>query len=174
MLTPAKHAGFTLIEMMITIVILAILVSLAAPSFSAIVANTRIRATSQAILDGIQLARVEAIRRNERVQFVLANDSGWSVVTNAGTTLQTRSSGDGSSGISLTNTPNNATKVTYNPLGRVVANADGSAALTQIDIDVATSVIPAAQSHELRITIGAGGIIRLCDDNADSGDPRKC
>jgi type IV fimbrial biogenesis protein FimT len=166
--------GFTLIEMMIVIAILAVLASLAVPSFRAIIANTKIRATGQAILDGMQLARGEAIRLNERVQFVLAADSGWSVTTNSGTTLQTRSAGDGSDGISITVTPANATKVTFNPLGRIVNNADASAPLTRIDIDISTTIIPAAQSNELRIIATSGGLVRLCDPNVGSGDPRSC
>ena len=174
MLMNRPSRGFTLIEMMIVIVLLAILASLAVPSFRAIIANTKIRATGQAILDGMQLARGEAIRLNERVQFVLATDSGWSVITNGGTTLQTRSAGDGSDGISITVTPANATKVTFNPLGRIVTNADASATLTQIDIDISTSVIPAAQSNELRIVSTSGGLMRLCDPNVGSGDPRSC
>jgi type IV fimbrial biogenesis protein FimT len=166
--------GFTLIEMMIVIALLAVLASLAVPSFRAIIANTKIRGTGQAILDGMQLARGEAIRLNERVQFVLAADSGWSVITNSGTTLQTRSAGDGSVGVSMTVSPANATKVTFNPLGRIVGNADASALLTQIDIDVPTTIIPAAQSNELRIIATSGGLIRLCDPNVGSGDPRSC
>lgn len=174
MLTKKKNLGFTMVELMITIVIIAILATLAAPSFTAILANTRIRATAQALTDGLQLARAEAIRRNERVRLVLAANSGWSVITNAGSTLQTRPAAESGNNISLTFTPNNATSVTFNALGRVVANADASATLTQVEIDVPTSVLPASSSQELRVTISSGGMIRLCDPNVSSGNPRSC
>lgn len=174
MLKPSKASGFTLVELMIVIAILAILMTLAAPSFSVIIANSKIRANAQAIIDGLQLARAEAIRRNERVKFVLSSDTSWTVITNANTTIQTRSAGDGGGGILLSPTPSNSTMVTFNPLGRVVNNTDGSSTLTQVDIDVPTTVISATESHDLRIIISSGGLIRLCDPNIGSGDPRSC
>lgn len=174
MLNTRTDSGFTLVELLITVAIIAILSTLAAPSFTVIVTNTRIRGAAQALTDGLQLARAEAIRRNERVRLVLAANSGWSVVTNSGTTLQTRPAAESGENISLTYTPNNATAVTFNASGRVVANADASTTLTQVDIDVPTSVLPASSTKELRVTISSGGMIRLCDPNVGSGDPRSC
>jgi type IV fimbrial biogenesis protein FimT len=64
-----KHRGFTLLELMIALTILAILTALAVPSFTSL--NNRSRLTSQAneLLSGIQFARAEAIRANSRVTF---------------------------------------------------------------------------------------------------------
>lgn len=174
MLNPRRNSGFTLVELLITVVIVAVLAALAAPSFTAIVVNTRIKGAAQALTDGLQLARAEAIRRNERVRLVLAASSGWSVITNSGATLQTRPAAESGENISLTYTPNDATSVTFNASGRVVANADASATLTQIEIDVPTTVLPASSTKELRVTISSGGMIRLCDPNVGSGDPRSC
>lgn len=168
MLTQRNTGGFTLIELLVTIAIVAVLATIAAPSFSVVIANTKIRASSQAINDGLQLARAEAIRLNQPVKLVLNSNTGWTISTNSGTTLQTRVAAGSSASINVTFTPSTATTVTFSGLGRVVANADASASLTQLDISSPNT------TSALRITIASGGMMRLCDPNAATGDPRIC
>lgn len=152
-------------------VIVAILASLAFPSFQSMLANAQIRTAAQALHDGLQLARVEAIRRNERVVFVKDTESGWTISTvTGGNTLQTRPYTEGSKTATVTVTPNGATQVTFNSLGRVI----DSTPISQLDIDVPVSVLPAASSQNLRITVTTGGAIRLCDPNAATGTGRAC
>ena len=168
MLIERLQRGFTLIELLITIVVVAVLAALAFPSFQAVLANAQIRTAAQALHDGLQLARVEAIRRNERVVFTKDADSGWTVSVNSGGgVIQTRSSSEGAKSATVTVNPSTATKVTFDALGRVVA-------IGQLDIDVPTTVLSAAQSKELRVTITPGGAIRLCDPNAPAGNGRAC
>lgn len=175
MLKRTSQSGFTLTELLIVMVILGVLASLAAPSFKAILVNTRIRATASAINDGLQLARAEAIRLNERVRFTLAADAGWTVETNGNVVLQTRPAAESGANMLLSFTPNGATSVTFSPLGRAVNNANGSNQLTQVEVDVPTSVLAASKTKELRVTISqGGGMIRLCDPSYAAGDPRAC
>jgi type IV fimbrial biogenesis protein FimT len=167
--------GFTLIELLITIAIVAILAALVAPSFKVLMANAQIRTAAQGAFDGLQLARVEAIRRNERVVFTRGAQSAWDVkIENGGATVQSRAAAEGSSAVIITATPAAATKVTFDGLGRVKPNTDASASLTQLEADVPTSLVPAALSRELRITISSGGAIRLCDPNATTGSSTAC
>lgn len=167
--------GFTLIELLITIAIVAILAALVAPSFKVMLANAQIRTAAQASFDGLQLARVEAIRRNQRVIFTKGTKSDWDVKVEAGgTTVQARSAAEGSPAVNIVATPAGATKVTFDGLGRVKANTDASSSITRLDADVPVSLIPAASSRELRITISGGGAIRLCDPNAASGSSTAC
>lgn len=65
--------GFTMIEAMVVVAIMAVMAMVAAPSLGVWMDNTRIRATSDAIQQGIQTARTEAIRRNQRVTFWLVS-----------------------------------------------------------------------------------------------------
>jgi len=82
--------GFTLIELMITLAIVAILSSLAAPSFRELVATQRVRSAVSALNESLWLARSEAIKRNAAVEFAFANvGNGWSVTAGA-TTLHTQ------------------------------------------------------------------------------------
>ena len=175
MLIRSVQGGFTLIELIIAIVLTALLVTLAVPSFQIMLANGQIRTATQALYDGLQLARVEAIRRNERVVFTNSAGSNWTVTIEAdGTVVQTRSSNEGTRQATVAVTPNGATQVTFDSLGRVVANTDASASITTLDIDVPTSLIAAADSKEQRVSITTGGAVRTCDPNAAAGTGTSC
>ncbi len=166
--------GVTLIELLIAVIITAILLSVALPSFKAWVQNSQIRTATESIQNGLQLARAEAVRRNEPVNFILGNKTDWTVSTVAdpGNPIQSRLSSEGSTNVDITVTPSGATTVTFNALGRVTNSAT---APTQFVLDVPTSILPANESRELRINIESGGQIRSCDPNiSDSNDPRKC
>jgi type IV fimbrial biogenesis protein FimT len=60
-------AGVTLIELLISISLLAILLALAAPAFSALVDTIRLNAAANSMLSSFWLARSEAIKRGTRV-----------------------------------------------------------------------------------------------------------
>ena len=62
-----QQSGFSIIELMVAIVILVITLSIAVPSFSQFILNTQIRSAAESIRNGLQLARAEAIKRNEVV-----------------------------------------------------------------------------------------------------------
>lgn len=162
--------GFSLVELMVTVAVLSLLMVLAVPSFTEWIQNSRIRTAAESVQNGVQLARAEAVRRNARVEFALDGTGGGWVVRFAGggATIQARSGSEGAGGVVLSTVPEDATSVAFDGLGR----AENT--LTAINVDVPTSALPAAQSRDLRITIGTGGV-RMCDPNvSDSTDPRKC
>lgn len=64
---PVRLRGFTLMELMVTVAVLAILASLAAPSFTAVINNNRLATQANDLVASLQLARMEAVRRNESV-----------------------------------------------------------------------------------------------------------
>jgi type IV fimbrial biogenesis protein FimT len=65
--------GFTLVEMMIGMAILAVLIAMAVPNFSLWVKNLGIRTVAESIQGGLMLARTEALKRNKRMRFQLTN-----------------------------------------------------------------------------------------------------
>ncbi|AOF82911.1 hypothetical protein BSY238_228 [Methyloversatilis sp. RAC08] len=61
------HAGFTMIELMIVVTLLAVLAAFAFPSFQSFIASNRLTAESNELLSGMNLARSEAVRVQRRV-----------------------------------------------------------------------------------------------------------
>lgn len=70
-----KPDGFTLVEMLVTVAILAILLGLAAPSFTAYILNTKLTTQANALSADLQAARSEASRRNVTVVVCASSDN---------------------------------------------------------------------------------------------------
>lgn len=197
----AEEGGFTLIELMVVIVILAVLATLGIPSFMEMIHNTQLRTAAESMFDGLQIARSEAVRRNAHTQFVLGPGTGWTVneinpptsglACSVIATIQTRSGSEGSekATVSVTGTlAAGATTVTFTPTGWTTTScAPNSIA----QINVGSSVLDATRERPLEIRITASGGMRLCapwvgdatDLNPPSsaanwllpaGDPRRC
>lgn len=64
MSTRRASGGFTLVEMMIALLVLAIIVSLGAPTMQNLLHSNRLRAETSRLLGAINLARSEAVMRN--------------------------------------------------------------------------------------------------------------
>jgi type IV fimbrial biogenesis protein FimT len=204
--------GVTLIELAIVLAVVALLYSLAAPSFTVWIHSAQIRTAAESMQNGLQLARAEAIRRNRSVYFWLSSTAtpkaaDWLVgcsglsISGAGavpeavgdcpgsaTDVAAPANATGSTGINWIQRqaasdqqitfpqiqifPNNTTGVvTFGSLGLVVANADGTTPLTEIDV----SDPSLTTAHPLHVTI-SGGQIRMCDPSTQlpSTDPRHC
>lgn len=85
--TRRDTAGFTLIELMVTVALMAILLAAAAPSFRDLLAAQRVRATAFSMVSDLVLARSEAVKRGASVTLTPASDgwqAGWRVTVNAG------------------------------------------------------------------------------------------
>ncbi|MBA3032646.1 MAG: GspH/FimT family pseudopilin [Gammaproteobacteria bacterium] len=167
---PRRASGFTLIELMISIIVLGVLLTIAMPSFRAWMLNIQIRNASESILTGIQRARAEAVGRNTSVTFVMAANSTWTVnVNNPPSVIETRLSSEGSEMVTRTIIPASATTLTFSNLGIVVPNSDGSNSLQQIDFTANGA------NQNMRIVIGAGGSAKMCDPHLPTGSsPRAC
>jgi type IV fimbrial biogenesis protein FimT len=61
--------GFTLVELMVTILVGAVLVSIAIPSFRNLSASSALTAAADDIVGAINSARMEAVKRNASAQF---------------------------------------------------------------------------------------------------------
>lgn len=112
--------GFTLIELMITLSILVILLTVAVPSFREFVQSQRVKTTSFDLFAAITYARSEALKRNGDVTLSAATGgwgNGWSISA-GGTTLRSQSAIDAS--VAITSA---ATTLTYGRDGRITGSS---------------------------------------------------
>lgn len=72
--TLRRMAGFTLIELMVTVAILAILLAIANPSFQSITNSNRIAAELNGLLGDLQYARAEAIKQGQSITVCVSSD----------------------------------------------------------------------------------------------------
>jgi len=99
--TPQKPKlnGFTLIELLVVVAILAILLTVVAPSFQQISLNTNLKTLANEVLLSSVLARSEAIKRNTPVRLCVSSDAasckgsgdwelGWIVIAEDDTVIK--------------------------------------------------------------------------------------
>ena len=114
-----SSAGFTLVELMVTVAIVAILVSLAVPSFREMSAAQRVRSATYSIISDLTLARSEAVKRGADVTLtpLVANNwtSGWRVSVASSSELLSEQS-DVGKGVVFATAP---ARVTFNRNGRI-------------------------------------------------------
>lgn len=174
-LSKARAAGFTVVELMVTLAVVAILAAIAVPTMRNVIENSHIRATSQSLQNGLALARAEAVRLNTQVELVLTA-GGWNIqLVSDGTLLRQASGKELASGTSVTTTPAGSDRVTFDAFGRTVAinPTDASAAITDIDVE-ATNPSGSPGYKPLQIQITNGGLARLCDPAVASTEPKAC
>ncbi|MCP4996875.1 MAG: prepilin-type N-terminal cleavage/methylation domain-containing protein [Gammaproteobacteria bacterium] len=78
--------GFTLVELMVTLVILGILLGVGIPSFRAMMRGNAVVAASNQLLGALLLARSEAVKRESQVTFSTTT-GGWQVTDTGGNVL---------------------------------------------------------------------------------------
>ncbi|MDH5711421.1 MAG: GspH/FimT family pseudopilin [Gammaproteobacteria bacterium] len=71
-----KNTGFTLVEVMVALVILAILMSVGMPQMAVFFKGNRMVVNSNDLLAGLHIARSEAIKRNSRVSICKSANAG--------------------------------------------------------------------------------------------------
>jgi len=177
-----QDRGFSLLELLVVITIIAIMVALAVPNYRTWIANTKVRTAAESIQNGLRTARNEAAQRGVNVRFELTSstDSTWQVcsmpfgVTTCSDTkaviLDQHAVGE-SVGVvvtgsklvaSLTNfaavTGGLPGGITFTPLARPLPADYNKNALLRIDTQ---STAPG--TRRLATTITAGGSVQTCD-----------
>jgi type IV fimbrial biogenesis protein FimT len=80
-LTMDKEPGFTLVELLITIVVATILLAVGVPAFQSFIKNNRVTAQANDLVSAIQLARSEAVKRGTVATICASSDRATCNVT---------------------------------------------------------------------------------------------
>jgi type IV fimbrial biogenesis protein FimT len=168
------------------------------PSFTHWIQNTQVRTAAESLLNGLQMARNEAVRRNANVRFNLTGTSGL-VVWNVGcvtvtddcpATIQSRAGAEGGGNARVgISTAAPASPLPANQYSAAIASGSGLPAgatfnglgaipsanigtdITRIDI----TNVGLASARRLVIIVGPGGLIRMCDPLlAAATNPQGC
>ncbi|MGV2404912.1 UNVERIFIED_CONTAM: GspH/FimT family pseudopilin, partial [Pseudomonas aeruginosa] len=73
----SRSAGFSLIELMMVLVLVAIFSSIAVPSFNALIERNRIQTASEDLYSLLQYARSEAVNRHANVSIRATQNNDW-------------------------------------------------------------------------------------------------
>lgn len=200
---PAAARGMTIIELMIGLVIVAIVLFVAVPAFTIFLQNQQIKNAAQTVMQGLNTARAEAIRRNQsvRFQFVsnltagcalsttslawvvsLANPAGNCEATagdmgTAAQIIEKRSATEGTRNVVVAATGGDT--AIFSGLGRLSGGG-----MTQIDFSNSTGTCEHLDTTNgtmrcMRVQIAPGGEARMCDPRVAAPtppaiDPRAC
>jgi type IV fimbrial biogenesis protein FimT len=195
-----KHTrcGFTLIELMVIMAVIALLLVAVMPSMGIWMRNIQIRNAAEALQAGLQTARAEAMRRNTQVRLTLVNGltgscaasatgSAWVVslddptndcdeapsATAAPRTVSNREATDGSRDVTVSalqaDGTSTASSISFDGFGRPV----GTTGIARVDFDHTTA---GDDYRALRVTVSPVGNVRMCDPrvSTSSDDPRRC
>ena len=120
----ASSSGFTLIELMVTIAVLAIIAGIAAPSISNQLANQRVKSTTATLVNALKEAKVESILRRQNVTVIYTN-------TTTPKTIRLQAGGNDISSYSISDksvvtqtiTPSTVSNIVFQPNKKMANNA---------------------------------------------------
>ena len=167
-----KIRGLTLMEVMVTVAIMAILLVLAVPSFNSFLVRGRLTGAAEALAQDLQLAKSEALRRNAEVRFSFSSGSPWcygSIASSTACNCTTASACtlrqvDGSAYAGVTMAMPNPTF------------ADNTAIFTarQGLANAGTVEFTHPNAGTLRVSLGAAGQVSICSTSGGLGHHPAC
>lgn len=182
MRTHRWHRGFSMVELAVVMSVIAIVSTVAFPSFMGMIGNAQIRTVGESFRNGLQLARAEAVKRNQQIRFKINADNSWEVgcVTVVGDTdgdgvedcpaIITKKAGKEGSSTKIEVTKIGSDNVVFNSFG---TQAGIAGQLSQLDIN--NTSLSVSQVRKVTVTIPFGGSIRMCEPAiTEPTDPRKC
>lgn len=137
----ASKRGFTLIELMVTMAVLAILIFVAVPNLRMFMLNGRMASQTNEMITALSLARSEAIKRAANVTVCASSDNatctgtwtqGWVVRDAAGTVIRVQQALAG--GSTLSGGTDVASSITFTSSGRTTIPAAATGPTTTLTL----------------------------------------
>ena len=176
-----RSAGFTLIELIVTIAIAAVLAALAAPSFIQYQRNSELTSLTNSLLAAVNAAKGEAIKTGKNA-FVIPKGSGW----NSGWIVYVDMNRDNSytEGTDIAVQTQDALKAYFSITGNSIAagstpyikfdnsgySVDNGAAPVALSLTIARTDAPSTSALEetRRVVVARTGRVRTCKPSADT------
>ena len=175
MKTLASQRGFTLIELMVTVAVVAVLMLVAAPGYSSFQRNSELTSRANSLLAAINAARGEAMKRGSYATVVPLNgtqwNSGWIVfvdvnrngVYDSGTDIQLYTADALPNYLSLVGNGNAGLGTPYvsfdaSGYSKTIGQSFGNLTLEFSRTDVATT----DYSQIRRVKVATTGRVRVC------------
>lgn len=201
MLTAVHQRGFTIVELLVGVTILALLLGFGAPALGTYLQNSKLGSAAAMYFTGAQMARSEAIRRNVRTELVLTDTPvstadianaavpavagrNWVVRAASGASfvlIEAKAAGEGEGSsvanqVQITGAASAPAvfdgRIPFNGFG---ATADGAPYSLEVKNPAAgLCVADGGTVRCRRITVSPGGQIMACDPAAPLGDSRAC
>lgn len=193
----SRHAGFSLVELMVTVAVFALLMLAAVPSFQGWIAGAKVRSVAESLQNSLRMSQTEAVRRSRQTSFVLTNEEpaleaapagngrNWYARVLPRTASEAASEADYIVGETFARqssvTVTGPALLCFNSMGRLVSN--GATGLGEDCVAPASAVEPVVYTisapgadRELRVQAYLGGKIRLCDaaKKLTDGKPDGC
>jgi prepilin-type N-terminal cleavage/methylation domain-containing protein len=149
MLTTARQQGMTLIEVMVGIMVLAILLTLAVPSFNETWQRRRLVGAAEAMYSDLQFARLEAIKTNATVTVTLTEGASWQYDVGARTV-----SGTDYPSVVMDATNTTVTSIAFTAPRGVPPTAGGGT--------VSFTAQAGSTTYELQVIVSPLGRARIC------------
>lgn len=169
-----KQQGLTLIELMVTLAVLAVVTTIAVPGFNTMIANNRALALGEDLAGALSYARTEAVKRGARVSLCGSTDGAscdggwadrWLVVTDdavtddaaavvVGDVLRQWPAPGSNESVSATQGGNAVSFVRFNRKGMLGRSANGSVTLN-------TSASGCAANAARELTVGIAGLLNI-------------
>lgn len=182
-----RQCGFTLVELMVTVALIAILLMLAVPSFTTMMRNSRVRSTADALQNGLRTAQNLAIQKNRAVVLsftnqvpsasssAIANGSNWAIHAIPRTQGDDLSADERylmggllseTAGVVINTHTESA--ICFSANGRLIAPAStGVSSATCAPVDASAmkryDISMPGADRSLRVELNFNGRVRLCD-----------
>ena len=176
----SKNKGFTVIELLIAVAVVAIVTSLALPSYRTIIEKRQVTSGAQQIASFLSLAQLEAVKRNEEVvvSYSAPDDGNWCIgidaddgVCDCGTNLNSCTI-DGATRV-MTQDNLNYPEALTSMTGDGTFSFDPVRGMLTTFTDVASVgfVSQPENTYALNVDVGPTGRVRICSVDSSTKVP---
>jgi len=177
------QSGFSLIELMITLAVFAIVAAAAAPNMQSFLDKNRVVGAAEAVYTQMQAARSEAVKQSADMVVVFSTGSAWCSGFSRGGTCDCTAAADAEDACTILGDGQTAVlKVVNSTAFNGVTVAGGAPA--QVTFDGVRGTVPTAEVGSVRFQSGEGrlmevqvnaiGRVRLCSPSGSVGGYPSC